>query len=182
MAAVVLSLRAELERNQRILEGRLPVHEAIRDTFRLRLEAAGVGRGGTRVTADALPALTEIGFAEGLGLAGTLATGAWEAARASGAMTHMGVEEVFLLSSAYNAQREVEAAGQRLARKHDAYGLARVEGVHPTIALVDLTAALGGVVDAEQALCNTYVTLARRLSGGLADPDARCGSGNVTIR
>lgn len=182
--AVMLSLRVELERNQRVLEASLPYHEAMLDTFRVRLAELEERASATTARAQSLDLqpLDRLGFQQRLGIGASLATGAWEAARASGAMTRVGIDELFLLSAAYATQGQVDRALLRLADDYDRYVEAVVNRERSLAALIGFTSALSDVVEREVELCTTYRTLARRLTGTEPDPARRCGSGNVTIR
>ena len=184
LESVMLSLRAELERNQRVLEAMLPYHEAMRDTFQVRVTAVGTQAGvaSERALAVELEPLERLGFQERLGTEASLANGAWEAARASGALSRIGTDELFLLSGAYTTQERLDRALQRLLDKHDRYAVAVVEREASAAALIDFTSGLTEVTSREQELCASYRTLVRRLTGVELQASPRCGSGNVTIR
>lgn len=138
LTSVRLSLRAELERNQRALEANLPHHESILDSLDARL--APFERAGRRLPVQAaeLPTLSQLGFEEGLRAEVSLATGAWEAARASGALTRIGIDELFLLSAAYTAMDHLDRALERLVEKYDRYKMAAYESVRSAGPLIDL--------------------------------------------
>lgn len=183
VAAVTASLRAELERNQRVLEAMLPLHETMLDTFRTRIAALSPG-GAARDPSPAvtLDPLDRLGFPEALGSDATLATGAWEAARSSGALPRIGTDELFVLSAAYAAQERVDRALQRLTDRTETYVLAAIDGRESERALITLDRALREAVAREVRLCETYRTLVHRLTEVEPPPEPRCGSGTVTIR
>jgi hypothetical protein len=182
LTSVTLSLRAELERNQRALEANLPYHESMLDSLDARLAPSERGRRTLWVQAAQLPILRQLGFEEGVRTEVSLATGAWEAARASGALTRIGIDELFLLSAAYTAMADLDRALERLAERHDRYTVAIHEPVRSAAPLVDLVSGLRAVVVREVELCDTYRTLARRLTGAGEVAEGRCGSGSVIIR
>lgn len=175
--SVLISLLVELERNQLVLESRLPVHEAMLDTLRMQADQS-LPRTGQAVR---VRSLRELGFPEGLGLDMSLATGAWEATKASGTIGLVDPGLLFSISAAYTTQAEVTAEGVRLRDKYDGYLLAKVEGVRPVFALIGFTGALSEIVIGEQALCEQYRTLAQRLAARPQLEGGRCGSGNVLI-
>lgn len=176
--AIVVSLRAELERNQRVLEERLPYHEAMVDTFRNRMAVLREDPSGP----VRLPALARMGFEYGVGAGTWLASGAWEAARASGVLPGVGVDQLFLLSSVYTNQTRAEEALARLKGTHQAYVLASLDQEDAPRALIAITVGLEDLVESELALCGQYHTLARRLADRVPESLGRCGSGHVAIR
>ncbi len=175
--SVSFSLLVELERNQRLLEALLPYHEAIQQRLAAHLEEPVDPAAGA---AD-LPSLEALGFDPELGAAPTFQRGAWETAVASESLTHMSVDRVFVLSSAYTLQEDTRSALARLAGHQDAYLVAQLEGYRPSSAARGYLMALETVLASERNLCDQYRVLSRHLTGREPDPAKRCGSGAVTV-
>lgn len=181
--SLTLSLLSELEANQRTLEARLPYHEAMLDTFRARVDRTLERVKDPRSLSSTLrtPSLAELGFPDGIKTY-PLTRNAWATTRASTAISQMEPGLVFVLSTAYTTQEEVGSTAERLREKLDGYVLAAIEGERPAFALVDFTSTLSDLVQWEQALCNSYQLLGRKLTGRNVNNENRCGSGNITIR
>jgi hypothetical protein len=182
--AVGLSLLVELEGNQRLLEDRLPLHEALLDSLGVRVAQRISGSTAARPgqTGFGVPTLDELGFDEGLRIETSFSTSAWEAARATEAITRLPLDQLFLLAGAYTTQEDLRRSAERLRDRYEGYLLAAVEGERAAFAVVSFTSALSELIAAERLLCDRYIMLAPRLSGGAGEPDGRCGSGSVEIR
>lgn len=179
--SVELALLVELEGNQRLLEARLPAHEAMLDTLGVGLARQISGGESDAAGGFRPPSLDELGF-DGLEVDASFGTSAWEAARATEAVTRMPLDQLFLLAGAYTIQADLQRAADRLRDKYDTYLLAVLDGERPTFAVVSFTSALSDLIAAERLLCERYRMLAPRLSGAEPGPAGRCGSGAVEIR
>ena len=186
MESVTSSLRLELELNQRILEFRLPYHEARLDTFNAlvdgMMEQLEEDNPGPLPPTFQIPSLKELNFNESVGIFEPFSIAAWETALASAAASRMEPGLVYVLSTAYTSQERVNSITQRLREKQDTYISAWVEGERPASALITFTSTLTDLVLWEQRLCGNYQRLARRANWGEGSGDSRCGSGNLNIR
>lgn len=182
--AMELSLRVELERNQRLLEGRLSVHEALSGA----LEEEVVHRIGededlTRLAdVGTIPSPAELGLTEGLGVEISFATSAWEAARVSVGFQHIPLDRLFLLSAAYTGQNDLGRLSNRVVDAYDRYVRAVIEEESTGYALLSMESAVAALVSGEVELCTIYRNLAGQLNDETPADIGRCGSGHITIR
>ena len=72
---------------------------------------------------------------------------------------------LYVLSSAYSAQEDLDVAERRLSEKYDALVAARVQGTDGRFAVVDFSNALDEVVRRQTGLCDDYRRLVRNLRG-----------------
>ncbi len=171
--SVSYSLLVELERNQRLLEALLPYHEGMQERLVAYLEGPPASGG--------MPSLEALGFEAELGTAPAFSRGAWETAVASESLTHMSVERVFVLSTAYTMQEDTTRALARLATHQDAYLVAQLEGERPASAARGYLLALDGALTSERNLCDQYRIVSRHLTAREPSAANRCGSGAVTV-
>ena len=179
--SVLVSLRVELERNQDLLESRLPHHEGVRDSLSARLRAASGGDVRALGAVSRLPTLEEMGFPLGLAPDAAFSRSGWEVGLASEGITRISTDQLFLFATAYATQLDLRRLSDRLLSAHDLYRMALVEGDRTGYALLNLTTALSALVEAEAGLCDTYRILARQLYGDGASEEGRCGSGNIRV-
>jgi hypothetical protein len=183
--AVTTLLLQELHPNQVALEQRLPYHREMLDTFGVRAGQLLSRSGATpaaRGTGPDVPLLPEMGFEDGLMTTGGFARSAMETVVTSGAVNHMDLSLVFVLSNTYASQQEMTATQDRLLETFGQYQLAAIEGERPAFATAAFRASLTDLLLREDELCGWYVLAARRLGGDDPPDMGECGSGRVTVR
>ena len=179
---VTFSLLVELETNQRLLELRLPYHEARVEEIRgLGFPFVSKEKMAERADPERLPSLQELGFDQGPMISPNASKSGWDTALASDAVTNMGIDLTFVLSSTYSTQNELVVVAQRFRDRTYEYELAYLEGDHRVFAARNLLATLEELTRVESDLCGWYRTLGRKLTGQ-PETNARCGSGHITIQ
>lgn len=183
--SVLVSLRVELERNQDLLESRLPLHESIHDSLAVQMaDYLDASAGDVRALEgmERVSSLEELGFADRLAPVAAFSRSGWEVGLASDAITRIATDQLFLFSTGYAIQADLTRLSDRLLRAYDQYNLALVENQSPGFALLTLTSALSTLVDTEQNLCDTYRILSGQLYGVDRQDSGRCGSGSIRVR
>ena len=146
METVILSLRIELELNQRNLELMLPYHEAMLDTFSAlvdgMLEELEEDSPRPLPLTFQIPSFKKFNFNEGIGIYDPLTRDAWETALASDAPSRMEPDIVYVLSAAYAYQERVNSVTQRLREKQDTYISAWIDGERGASVLISFTSTL----------------------------------------